>query len=255
VISVRLTSKQISLYNAYLAAEPERRNNRFLADYYVFNRICTHPYMLIEHEKRAKESEEMLRANQEDEEAMNNFIDDRDVDEIENGSDDDSVEILGEGTSQQKAGGRRGAGAKVMEIMPRELPPEERGWFHNLDMVTEEDESNFTLGNKLILLEQIIRKAEEVGDKVLVFTWSLESLRLIARMLAEKSKGWSSDGHVTAMPAGESWGWTPKLDYLVIEGSVDVVERHNIQDHFNDANDLRARLLLISTKVWLLDWT
>lgn len=75
----------------------------------------------------------------------------------------------------------------------------------------------------------------------MVFSQSLESLRLIRRMLEYMSvnKLWFVDGHESMMTKGEEWGWIQGLDYLVIDGSVKTAIRDNIQKRFNDPLNLR----------------
>lgn len=75
----------------------------------------------------------------------------------------------------------------------------------------------------------------------MVFSQSLESLRLIRRMLEYMSLNnlWFVDGHEAMMTKGEKWGWYLNLDYLVIDGSVQSKIRDQIQNRFNDPLNLR----------------
>lgn len=54
VIFVRLTQKQIDLYNEFLDNFVDRTAYRVLPDYHVFSRIWTHPYQLISREREAE---------------------------------------------------------------------------------------------------------------------------------------------------------------------------------------------------------
>lgn len=74
---------------------------------------------------------------------------------------------------------KRLAGEEAEEIVdgPR-TPPEFRGWYAETGLVTEADENDFSLSNKLMLLVQIVKKCEEIGDKMLVFSffgWKLDT--------------------------------------------------------------------------------
>ncbi|ULU09897.1 hypothetical protein L3Y34_014337 [Caenorhabditis briggsae] len=159
--------------------------------------------------------------------------------------DDAAMNILQQGIRAS----RRLAGEDVDE-RECDTPPEYTGWFSKLGLCSEEDKDDFSLSNKLVLLMAIIKKCEEIGDKLLVFSQSLESLALIRRML-EYMAGtgqWFSDDHEALNAEGETWSWLEGEDYMTIDGSVQSVKRDAVQTQFNDPENLRARLMLISTR-------
>uniref|UniRef100_A0A915AWD2 Transcriptional regulator ATRX n=3 Tax=Parascaris univalens TaxID=6257 RepID=A0A915AWD2_PARUN len=265
VINVRLTPRQVSLYRAFLERVGNDRSGlskRLLPDYHILSRIWTHPHQLIAHEVIM----EKKRLFEEEKEEIEDFIDDgEETPSVVETSDDDVVVLDGEeGCSNASAvksnGGlsaktcrksKRLAGEEAEEIVdgPR-TPPEFRGWYAETGLVTEADENDFSLSNKLMLLVQIVKKCEEIGDKILVFSQSIESLTLIKRMLhyMDSHDLWFSDGHEAIKSANERWGWIEGRDYMVIDGQVQSGKRQEVQTKFNNPNNLRARLMLISTR-------
>ncbi|KAL3073201.1 hypothetical protein niasHT_035477 [Heterodera trifolii] len=256
VLMIRLTQSQIELYRHFLGFA--ERNNTLNSHYILQNhvilyRIWTHPYLIIEHER--EEERKQLMADDDD------FVvhddedngEEEDEEEEENEEDDEVTELDASGmpsTSSAKLTpirrSRRQNGESADERT--ETPIELKEWAKN--HVTEDDRNRFELGNKLILLMEIIKKCEAIGDKLLVFSQFLNSIALIRRMLAFYADNgkWFVDGHDALMRRGERWSWKMRHDYDVIEGSVSSKDRDRIQREFNDPLNLRKRLLLISTR-------
>ncbi|CAD6186219.1 unnamed protein product [Caenorhabditis auriculariae] len=59
---------------------------------------------------------------------------------------------------------------------------------------------------------------------------------------------WFADGHEAIKADGEAWSWKEGLDFMQIDGSVQSGKRDAVQTKFNNARNLRARLMLISTR-------
>uniref|UniRef100_A0A0K0DCH9 Transcriptional regulator ATRX homolog n=1 Tax=Angiostrongylus cantonensis TaxID=6313 RepID=A0A0K0DCH9_ANGCA len=217
VINVRLTPRQCDLYR------------RLLPDYHVLARVWTHPYLLILHEEK-QERERILR------------------DEISS----DNENTFPDGVDKNKVRKSRRLGGEEPELDGRdvETPPEYSGWYAQSGLISPSDRNDYTLSNKLVLLIDILKKCEEIGDKLLVFSQSLESLNLIKRTLEylDETKEWFADGHEAVKAVGEKWGWKEGRDYMVIDGSVQSGKRDLVQTKFNNPLNLRARLMLISTR-------
>ncbi|KHJ94184.1 protein, SNF2 family [Oesophagostomum dentatum] len=280
VVNVRLTPRQCQLYRAFLegvANDGAHLSKRLLPDYHVLARVWTHPYLLILHEQKLERERILRDETLEDED----FIDD--------GSGTTSSESSGEEEELKvKKPEKKKAGKKSKEedsdsdvilissddengteekFAPRksrrlegedpeldgrdvETPPEYSGWFMKCGLVSHADRDDYTLSNKLVLLIQILKKCEEIGDKLLVFSQSLESLNLIKKTLEylDENKQWFADGHEAIKSEGEKWGWKEGRDYMVIDGSVQSGKRDSVQVKFNNPSNLRARLMLISTR-------
>ncbi|OZC06757.1 hypothetical protein X798_06243 [Onchocerca flexuosa] len=255
VVNVRLTSRQVSLYRAFLdgvGSEGILLSRRLLPDYHVLSRIWTHPYQLIAHQIEL----EKKRLWEDDRDEMADFIND---DESETPSDVDSDDdiIPLDDNDQPETNNKSATPARKSRRLAgqdaedeKEIIPEYEGWFTKTGLVTEADRNDFSLSNKLMLLVEIIKKSEGIGDKLLVFSQSIESISLIKRMLQymDENGVWFTDGHEAMKAANETWGWKEGRDYMVIDGQVQTSKRHEIQTKFNDPNNLRSRLMLISTR-------
>uniref|UniRef100_UPI0037E772B1 transcriptional regulator ATRX-like n=1 Tax=Semicossyphus pulcher TaxID=241346 RepID=UPI0037E772B1 len=113
------------------------------------------------------------------------------------------------------------------------------GWFKHL--VSEQDAKIMEHSGKMVLLFEILRMAEDLGDKVLVFSQSLTSLALIEDFL-EASHRARDPG------AFKEGSWIKNIDYYRLDGSTSATLRKKWADLFNNTANSRGRLFLISTK-------
>ncbi|KAL7077680.1 hypothetical protein ACQ4LE_002826 [Meloidogyne hapla] len=258
VVNIRLTKVQIDLYKQFLELRNNPRNDnrqgdlgmRLLYDHIILYRVWTHPYLLLE-QKRREERKKILRD-------VDDFVVSDEETSLTGNSDSDDIEVLdndgktGPSNSQRNVSRhklKRLKNDRHSSIEPEIDLPSVKDW--TKDLISEEDRDNFALSNKLMLLVAIIKKCEQIGDKLLVFSQFLDSISLIERMLMhfDRGTGWFVDEHQALMMAhDEKWGWYKDFDYSVIDGSVGSVVRDRIQTNFNDTLNPRNRLLLISTR-------
>lgn len=145
----------------------------------------------------------------------------------------------------------------------------EKYWFPFLDMLPDESEFDIYLSGKLVLLKSILDKCADIGDKILLFSRSLYTLNYIERFLhflqtqneEEYRKQCESRRQLRQMlistgkqPNNGFDDYIPKpvewirdQDYFRMDGQTDVSVRKRYAIAFNDENNLRARLFLIST--------
>ncbi|CAK5011247.1 unnamed protein product [Meloidogyne enterolobii] len=145
---------QIDLYKKYLdfrnLTEEKRGTNdvgvRLLYDHLILYRVWTHPYLLVEHVKR----EQYKSQN-----SIDDFIDDDYDSEAESNDSDDIVAIdaLNDNPSTSSANNKNNEFENPLENWAK-------------DLVSEKDRNNFALSNKLLLLIEIIKKCEKIGDKL-----------------------------------------------------------------------------------------
>uniref|UniRef100_A0A3P8PH33 DNA helicase n=1 Tax=Astatotilapia calliptera TaxID=8154 RepID=A0A3P8PH33_ASTCA len=117
--------------------------------------------------------------------------------------------------------------------------PDER-WYK--DLLSERDAKILEHSGKMVLLFEILRMAEELEDKVIVFSQSLISLHLIEDFLA--------DSHRARDPSAfkGTGSWVKNVDYYRFDGSTSATLRKKWADEFNNPVNVRGRLFLISTK-------
>ena len=152
-------------------------------------RVWTHPKALL----FAQLNKEMRAINASDAESLNDFIvDDRSTPVSEDGGVvclDDSEEDKDDGAEAD--GKPNGWRARTRAGRGDQPPPEDElgvtapssgSWWSQF--VTEEDHTKIEHSGKLVLLMDILRQCELIGDKILVFSQSLVSLDLIEEFLA-----------------------------------------------------------------------
>lgn len=147
----------------------------------------------------------------------------------------------------RKANSLKNTHSTVAYEIPEDLPPKEDASEWWMKMVPDEELNNLHNSPKLLILFELLRECAEIGDKILVFSQSLQSLDVIEHFLSmidQKTQGEDIDGNV-----GEFRGsWQPNVDYFRLDGSRSVDNREAMCKVFNDKNNLRARLFLISTR-------
>lgn len=116
-------------------------------------------------------------------------------------------------------------------VQPKTLSPTPNApWYR--DLLTGDMEGKLELSGKLQFLLGLLQEAEQLKEKVLVFTQSLLTLDLIESTLNKLENG----------------DWTPGLDYYRLDGSTKADLRCSYMSDFNCKNNDRMRLFLISTR-------
>ncbi|KAM8835846.1 transcriptional regulator ATRX-like isoform 2-T2 [Synchiropus picturatus] len=118
-------------------------------------------------------------------------------------------------------------------------PKMDRGWFKHL--LSSTDAHVLEHSGKMVLLFKVLKMAEDINDKVLVFSQSLISLNLIEGFLRASHRARGSS-------AGREGSWVKNQDYYRLDGSVIPALRKKWADQFNNPANTRGRLFLISTR-------
>ena len=258
VISVMLTEKQIELYSHYLNHITDRQRMSLLADYGSLRLIWNHPILLYEQHRRRIE-----KAN---EDSLDEFIDD-DEDADTPPSCDSDIELIddnGAGPSKGLPKRRMKTRFSKKDEIEEEEEEEEKksvtsddgmsnAWFASL--LKKDEAKQIELSGKFILLFAILEECEKLGDKILLFSQSLDTLDLVEEMLkirmeraAEESRNVPEIDVESGLMNDATHVWIKHKDYFRLDGSTGSDYRKAWIDVFNDENNYRARLFLISTK-------
>ncbi|XP_039872463.1 transcriptional regulator ATRX isoform X1 [Simochromis diagramma] len=274
VLSVRMTPIQAKLYRYYLehftgvgnAVEGSRgrAGTKLFQDFQMLSRIWTHPWCLqldyISKENRGffdEDSMDDFIASETEESSMSLTSEDEKIKKKKKqgkgkkkGSDDsdsDDVEVIKEWNTSSR--GRNGEGRNraesVEEPRPSGSAPGSPTADWHKEFVTEADAEILEHSGKIMLLFEILRMAEEVEDKVLVFSQSLISLDLIEDFLELACR--AKDEEKISPYKGEG-KWFRNIDYYRLDGSTNATTRKKWAEEFNDTSNTRGRLFLISTR-------
>ncbi|XP_051035409.1 transcriptional regulator ATRX isoform X2 [Phodopus roborovskii] len=286
VLAVRMTAIQCKLYQYYLDHLTGVGNNteggrgkagaKLFQDFQMLSRIWTHPWCLqldyISKENKGyfdEDSMDEFIASDSDETSMSLSSDEyakkkktkgkkgkKDISSSGSGSDND-VEVIKVWNSRSRGGGEGNvdetgnnpSGSLKLEESkttstsnPSSPAPD---WYK--DFVTDADAEVLEHSGKMVLLFEILRMAEEIGDKVLVFSQSLISLDLIEDFLELASREKTEDKDKPLIYKGEG-KWLRNIDYYRLDGSTTAQSRKKWAEEFNDETNVRGRLFIISTK-------
>ncbi|XP_053361404.1 transcriptional regulator ATRX isoform X2 [Clarias gariepinus] len=274
VLAVRMTPVQCKLYRYYLehftgvgsALEggKGRAGTKLFQDFQMLSRIWTHPWCLqldyISKENKgyfdedsmdefiASETEESsMSLTSEDEKPKRKKKRGRGKGESSDKSDSDDVEVIKEWNTSSRGGNPEGRNRAepVEEVRASSSGPGSPSpdWYK--EFVTEADAEILEHSGKIVLLFEILRMAEALEEKVLVFSQSLISLDLIEDFL--ELAGRAKEEEKPSPYKGEG-KWFRNIDYYRLDGSTNALTRKKWAEEFNDTSNVRGRLFLISTR-------
>ncbi|XP_015281926.1 PREDICTED: transcriptional regulator ATRX isoform X2 [Gekko japonicus] len=284
VLAVRMTPLQCKLYQFYLdhltgvSSSTEggrgKAGAKLFQDFQMLSRIWTHPWCLqldyISKENKGYFDEDSLDefiASDSEETSVSLSSDEytkkkkskgkkskKDSSSGESGSDND-VEVIKVWNSRSRGGGEGIVEEPISNPPGTEKVEEGRttstsnpgspapDWYK--DFVTEADAEVLEHSGKMVLLFEILRMAEELGNKVLVFSQSLISLDLIEDFLELVNQQREEGKPVIYKGEGK---WFRNIDYYRLDGSTTAQSRKKWAEEFNDETNVRGRLFIISTK-------
>ncbi|KAF4105299.1 hypothetical protein G5714_014630 [Onychostoma macrolepis] len=274
VLAIRLTPIQCKLYRYYLdhftgvgsALESGRgrAGTKLFQDFQMLSRIWTHPWCLqldyISKENKGyfdEDSMEEFIASETEESSMSLTSEEekpkrkkkrgKGKEQSSDKSDSDDLEVIKEWNTSSRGGNPEGRNraepveeVRVSNSSPGSVLPD---WYK--EFVTEPDSEVLEHSGKMVLLFEILRMAEEVEEKVLVFSQSLISLDLIEDFLELAGRA-KEEGKLS--PYKGEGKWFRNIDYYRLDGSTNAMTRKKWAEEFNDTSNVRGRLFLISTR-------
>ncbi|XP_013172876.1 PREDICTED: transcriptional regulator ATRX homolog isoform X1 [Papilio xuthus] len=275
VLFITLSEVQIKLYQHYLDNYSRRplpgKSSGFLfPDFQSLQRIWTHPLVLKYNSERYEIMQQKKREREEEEDSegsLADFIDDESTpdesstaessEEYSDGSDDSHKKNKKKKAAKKgksKVTTRRGTRAnpteqleedeKSVEMLEEKNENPTEWW---VKLVSDDELEDMRNSHKLVLLFDILRQCEAIGDKLLVFSQSLYSLDLIEHFLAKVDEA-TQEGRIDEKLGGHVGSWSPGIDYFRLDGSISCENRSIWCKNFNREDNPRARLFLISTR-------
>ena len=255
VLCICLTEFQKKLYTFYLqnyaqagqiGAEGKLEGGKkggLFYDVQNLSRVWNHPYILLmakhrEDEKRMFDDDDedlkefVVEGSDEEEEAKSTSEDD-----ISDNSDHKPIPPKPTRASTRSTARSEELVAGLDEAKRDELASDKGWWNQFLDPDCEEPPEiqlkKLSLGSKMILLMDILKEAETVGDKVLVFSQSLLSLDLIQEFLRTIDESNDKGGYGAGDMESYLGSWQEGRDYYRMDGSTSPEVRKRWCNYFN----------------------
>lgn len=248
VLFLTLTETQKKLYAHYLehkaknCKEGSNRASFLFQDFQAFSRICIHPRVLLD---KSIDDQQKYQSDEESIGSLKDFIDDDSSTSTPNSSDSESDSNRKEKKKVTKRVTRSNKdNLSDSDSEDSKLETEKEWWQEYCD---GEELDNIANSTKILMLFEILKECEQIGDKVLVFSQSLYALNVIEYFLEKVDEATQND-EADEKTCGYSGNWSPGLDYFRLDGSTNCSLRSEYCDSFNNERNSRARLFLLSTR-------
>ncbi|XP_030648162.1 ATRX chromatin remodeler, like [Chanos chanos] len=243
VLAVRMTPLQCQLYTHYLKNYTGQCGVRSLfQDVQLLSQIWTHPWCLqLAYRNKEGGRDNPARVTKD---MRKYFV--KDEKKREEGADADKAEGRDNSVrdvERTEESSTAHPTEEVREDVGSALQGPRPGWYQ--EFVSASDATVLEHSGKMVLLFEILRCAEELQEKVLVFSQSLVSLDLIEEFLQ-----YVNDAKKRNQPSSYKGrlSWERHVDYYRLDGSTTALARKNSAQKFNNNQNKRGRLFLISTR-------
>lgn len=213
------TEIQTKLYKEFLSKNPfDLTGKQLLPDYTALRKIWTHPQVLqYAYERALKGNNKFTKEQiQKIKTKSKNVIPEEDEDDIP-----DDIHDTSQGITAVTS-----------------------NWWESI--ASEQELKSIYSSNKLMILFELLKKAHEFGEKVLIFSAFVAVLDVIEKFMKEihtngpKSMLYGFDQYKTTWEFGK--------DYFKLDGSTPRDVRHEMIQTFNKEGNSRLRCFLISAK-------
>lgn len=219
---------------------PYSRRRSLFADFHNLQRICSHPRVLHYHCNNSKTKVNQIGNKNKftcttnkfyiQSQTVDVFIDN---DYVDNNDDFNAEEINEDSIDDSDSDGglirRNRKNVKQHENIQKKKVNLLEWW---KPLCTDQDLDTLNHSSKLTVLFSILQECENLGEKLLVFTQSLNSLDVIEYFLQSINNN-SQEG-----------SWIRGHDYFRLDGSTKSESRETLYNSFNDGNNKRARYVI-----------
>lgn len=251
IINIRLSERQEQLYKHYLEhvvdSDPLARRRHLLKYYAELVKVWSHPIALTMRKQKADDDEE---ETSEDDSIKDFVVDDTTSSDSETGKSvksDQSGEkavVMNDNKNESRRKTRAQAANDPLDPdNPNPDGPEQEfaGKWWNAIFKSKSEMYDVEISGKLVVLQEILKTCETIGDKILVFSQFLTSLDIIEEFLAEwdkeAEKRQKEENPIATFPftdiGGNDGRWRRNVEYFRIDGQSKVSDRQRDCEKFN----------------------
>lgn len=114
-------------------------------------------------------------------------------------------------------------------------------WWRKI--IDKQQLENAASSHKMIILFEILNECKRVGDKCVIFSTYVEVLNVVEYFMQQIDQRNGKAGLDSFVGP-----WRKNEDYYRLDGSTKKKQRHAMINKFNDVNNKRTKLMLISAK-------
>lgn len=118
-------------------------------------------------------------------------------------------------------------------------------WWRRVINKTELDSA--VSSHKMILLFEILKECQRIGDKCVIFSSFVEVLNVVEFFMDQINQQ-QKHGNMRAGLENFKGPWIKNEDYYRLDGSTPKDRRHSMIRNFNDVNNKRTKAFLISAQ-------